>query len=135
MYIKLWGVRGSLPTPLSTEEFQYKILKILKLEQEKLKDPSIDLNSIIENLPEELSSVIGGETTCIEVCHNDTQLILDSGSGIRNLGLDMQKRGLQGDVNILFTHTHWDHIQGWPHFPPWIQERKYDPFLLMPERS
>ncbi len=44
-------------------------------------------------------------------------LILDAGTGIRPLGLDLLERG--GSFRHIFlTHFHWDHIQGFPFFPP-----------------
>jgi phosphoribosyl 1,2-cyclic phosphodiesterase len=58
----------------------------------------------------------GGNTACIEVRTDDNQLIiLDSGSGICELGNE-----LSGPVNayLLISHTHWDHIQGFPFFGP-----------------
>ncbi|HZH74368.1 MAG TPA: MBL fold metallo-hydrolase [Mariniphaga sp.] len=60
----------------------------------------------------------GGETTCIEVrsSKGDT-IIIDAGSGIRALGLKLIKEKLSG-VHILFTHTHLDHILGFPFFLP-----------------
>jgi phosphoribosyl 1,2-cyclic phosphodiesterase len=64
----------------------------------------------------------GGNTTCLEVRTNDgTLLIIDAGTGIRLLGLELMKgefgRGT-GTAHILFTHSHWDHIQGFPFFIP-----------------
>lgn len=60
----------------------------------------------------------GGDTTCIEVrSGNDDILIIDAGSGIRNLGailLNEKKR----KINLLFTHLHLDHIVGLPFFTP-----------------
>lgn len=64
--------------------------------------------------------VYGGNTTCVEIRipNSDHLLILDSGSGIRNLGnkLIKEKKKLSGDIFI--THPHWDHIQGFPFFKP-----------------
>jgi len=61
----------------------------------------------------------GGNTSCIEIRKDDTVLILDAGSGIRPLGVDLAARGTeQLDLHLLFSHTHWDHIQGFPFFPP-----------------
>ncbi len=60
----------------------------------------------------------GGDTTCVEVrTKNDEIVIVDAGSGIRNLGNAMiaEKRNR---FTILFTHAHWDHIIGFPFFKP-----------------
>lgn len=63
---------------------------------------------------------VGGNTSCVEVNTSDKQLIiLDAGSGIMQLGKDLLKRS-NGRIigNILISHTHWDHIQGFPFFTP-----------------
>ena len=62
----------------------------------------------------------GGNTPCVTLDHEGTQIILDAGTGIRALGVAMQSgaAGQPLDVNLLITHTHWDHIQGFPFFAP-----------------
>ena len=62
----------------------------------------------------------GGNTTCIEITgeHNEC-IILDAGTGIRCLGDDMLKRGMPlPTIHIFISHTHYDHIQGFPFFMP-----------------
>jgi phosphoribosyl 1,2-cyclic phosphodiesterase len=60
----------------------------------------------------------GGDTTCIEIrTKDDNIIIIDAGSGIRRLGNSLVKEGKQ-DLNIIFTHAHWDHILGFPFFKP-----------------
>jgi CheY-like chemotaxis protein len=62
----------------------------------------------------------GGNTTCVELTtHGGNLLIFDIGTGARLLGADLIARG-QSPIrgNILLTHTHWDHIQGFPFFAP-----------------
>ena len=63
---------------------------------------------------------IGGNTSCVEVRVGDQVIILDAGSGIRRLGQALMKEFRDRPVNIamLVTHTHWDHIQGFPFFMP-----------------
>jgi ribonuclease Z len=58
----------------------------------------------------------GGNTPCVEVRCGDTILIFDAGTGMRGLGRSLMKefRGNPLDLHILFSHTHWDHIQGFP---------------------
>jgi phosphoribosyl 1,2-cyclic phosphodiesterase len=57
----------------------------------------------------------GGNTTCVEVTHEGHRLILDGGTGLQALGRSL---GAPVDATLLFTHVHWDHIQGVPFFGP-----------------
>lgn len=59
----------------------------------------------------------GGNTTCMEMSYNGERIIFDAGSGIRDLGLSLLSEGPQ-TLHIFITHTHWDHIQGFPFFVP-----------------
>jgi phosphoribosyl 1,2-cyclic phosphodiesterase len=64
----------------------------------------------------------GGNTPCIELrLDNNKLIILDAGTGIRNLGDALTERGEQVDTHILISHPHWDHIQGFPFFRPIYQ--------------
>lgn len=87
--VTFWGTRGSIPTPGSTTE-KY-----------------------------------GGNTSCVTVHYDGTDIILDAGTGVRGLGIqlvsDMEDKPpeeRQMDLNLLLSHTHWDHIQGLPFFHP-----------------
>lgn len=62
----------------------------------------------------------GGNTTCVQinVPGSDDYLILDSGTGIRNLGNKIDKTSGKVSGRIFITHPHWDHIQGFPFFKP-----------------
>ena len=82
MHLKIWGCRGSLPTP-GPETVRY-----------------------------------GGNTSCVEISREDrTVVVLDAGSGIRSLGLELLQRGVR-NVHVLLTHLHLDHLEGLRFFAP-----------------
>jgi phosphoribosyl 1,2-cyclic phosphodiesterase len=63
----------------------------------------------------------GGDTTCISLFRADknAMIILDAGSGIRNLGKEICKNhAFPNQLDLIFSHFHWDHIQGLPFFGP-----------------
>ena len=63
-----------------------------------------------------------GNTSCVEVTFPaEDKLIFDCGTGIHNLGTECLREGSK-HVNILLSHTHWDHINGFPFF-----KLAYDP--------
>jgi phosphoribosyl 1,2-cyclic phosphodiesterase len=81
MRLKIWGARGSIPSP-GPETTRY-----------------------------------GGNTSCVQVTLSDgSMLVLDAGTGIRNLGLMLA--GSQPRLHLLLTHLHLDHIQGLMFFAP-----------------
>jgi hypothetical protein len=60
----------------------------------------------------------GGNTTCIEVRAGDPELtiLIDFGSGAPAMGRECLRTNRM-DLDVLITHTHWDHINGFPLFP------------------
>jgi phosphoribosyl 1,2-cyclic phosphodiesterase len=85
--LKIWGCRGSVPTPgPGTVEY-------------------------------------GGNTSCLEVdLEHETAVVLDAGTGIRDLGFELVERGTRR-VHLLLTHLHLDHIEGLRFFAPMWDER------------
>jgi phosphoribosyl 1,2-cyclic phosphodiesterase len=60
----------------------------------------------------------GGNTSCVEVSFsNGTVLVLDAGSGIRPLGVELLRRRVRS-VHLLLTHLHLDHLEGLRFFAP-----------------
>lgn len=59
----------------------------------------------------------GGNTSCVEMRCQGQRLIFDGGTGIRVLGQYLLKQ-MPIEASIFFTHSHWDHIQGFPFFTP-----------------
>jgi len=61
----------------------------------------------------------GGNTSCVSVKTDDESLfVFDAGTGIKKLGEELVEQSQLKDVNLLFSHYHWDHIQGFPFFLP-----------------
>ncbi|MDR1577752.1 MAG: hypothetical protein LBT86_05965 [Deltaproteobacteria bacterium] len=143
MIIKFWGVRGSIPCPPSNEEIRAKIR--LALEEWTRPDSDIkDLDKFLDSLPLGKISLVGGNTPCLEISDEGQLLVFDAGTGLRNLGhylvpthiselfelfyatekysahdvLSVTPKWPEQKINLFMTHTHWDHIQGFPFFRP-----------------
>jgi phosphoribosyl 1,2-cyclic phosphodiesterase len=124
MKVTFWGVRGSLPTPLSPEQVRGKIAAVVQRIRASDLESARSREQFLGSLPPYLFGTLGGNTTCLEVRTDDNRLIiLDGGSGLRDLGVSMEKRrDPTRDFLLLFTHFHWDHLQGIPFFgPAWVK--------------
>ncbi|HSH05568.1 MAG TPA: tetratricopeptide repeat protein [Anaerolineae bacterium] len=122
MKIRIWGTRGSVPTPITSEAIENKIRNaILNLPPDF--DPSDEtaVNTYLQNMHVLDKGTAGGNTTCIQIEADDYTLIIDAGSGLRALGHELMRGPCgqgKGKLYFLFTHTHWDHLQGFPFFIP-----------------
>lgn len=136
MRVRFWGVRGSIPTPASGEDIASRLVAAL-LHLGQNPNFSLDLSSReavtqwVEALPPSLSSLVGGNTPCVEMTTQNGELfILDFGSGARALSDELVRgrfgRG-EGRAHLFLSHLHWDHIQGWPFFrPAYIEGNEFD---------
>jgi len=109
------GACGFLPKPFQRQQ----LLDIVKrsLSQVRVRFWGVR-GSIAAPGPETIR--YGGNTPCVTIERGQDLLILDSGTGLRKLGVCLQaeaKRTPQ-HIRMLITHTHWDHIQGFPFFVP-----------------
>ncbi len=68
------------------------------------------------------SKEIGMNTPCVQIDTDKEILIFDAGTGIVKLGNDLSEMQKPLNIHLFMTHSHWDHVQGFPFFAP-----AYDP--------
>lgn len=120
MKVKLWGVRGSLPSPQHPEEVESRLFHVLE-RFDRERHLHADSRAYFATLPQSLRSGFGGNTACVEVSSGSNRLIIDAGSGLRGLGekvMSESKAESTHEHHLLFTHFHWDHLIGLPFFSP-----------------
>ncbi|MBN2535332.1 MAG: MBL fold metallo-hydrolase [Spirochaetales bacterium] len=125
MLVKFWGVRGSIPTPLTSQQVKNRIASVLqRVKPDDLISPE-SKEIFLSTLPEDIFGTVGGNTTCIEVItKNPICLIFDAGTGLRELGNYYAREKKEvNEFHIFFTHFHWDHIQGIPFFAPFFNKK------------
>lgn len=124
MQIRFWGVRGSTASPITHDAVEDKIRKILELATPADILTPETVENFIENLPFSLKGTYGGNTTSLEIrtgSENEHIILIDAGTGIRPLGNSLLAQGrMKGndELSLLFTHSHWDHVQGLMFFVP-----------------
>jgi len=120
VHVRFWGVRGSIPAPLSDEQFRQKMRVIIAPKERRSRDRSFQ-PSYLQRSPIPRGATYGGNTSCVELRQDGSILSLDAGSGLRELGLYLTAQGKSFEAEpfyVLVTHFHWDHIQGFPFFEP-----------------
>jgi len=60
----------------------------------------------------------GGNTSCVEIRCGDRLMVFDGGTGLRLLGNELTREGKPAELDIFFSHTHFDHVCGLPFFAP-----------------
>jgi phosphoribosyl 1,2-cyclic phosphodiesterase len=121
MKVNLWGIRGSLPTPHTPAHLEERLAQNLERFVAYQAKGGKSPKEFMSSLPDHQKGGFGGHTACIQVSTQKSTIIIDGGSGIRRLGeqLVLGPCGLgRGEVHLLFTHFHWDHLVGLPFFLP-----------------
>ncbi|TVQ39805.1 MAG: MBL fold metallo-hydrolase [Spirochaetaceae bacterium] len=120
MTVRIWGARGSRPTPLRAEQVRSKISAVVqRIQQRDIVSPA-DRERFLGALPAWLFGTVGGNTACLEIIpRQGPTILIDAGSGIAELSASMgQRLKPTHEFHIFFTHFHYDHVQGLPFFGP-----------------
>lgn len=136
-WVKFWGTRGSIPAPYTPDALESRIREVLENFFDAGFGSKDEISQFLTALPRYRHGGYGGNTPCIEVRTNQAQVIIDGGSGIRQLGYDLLAgpcgKG-QGELHLVFTHFHWDHLIGLPFFTPiFIPGNKIHFYAVQPE--
>src|SRR5205807_7843537 len=65
----------------------------------------------------------GGNTSCVEIRCGDHLMVFDGGTGLRLLGNELIASGRPAELDLFYSHTHFDHICGLPFFAPCYDRR------------
>jgi len=76
-------------------------------------------------------SHFGGNSCCLEIRYEDTHIVIDAGTGIRPLGEVFMNEKIH-KIDLLVSHTHWDHLIGFPFFDP-IYHKEYTITIWAPQ--
>lgn len=120
MKLKIWGSRGSIPSPLTPAQLEKKIEENLQSFSTSAHYSSKNVSAFLAEQKISSGTSFGGNTTCVEL-KSDTSLIIDGGSGLRLKGNELMAGDCgkgKGVVHIYMTHFHWDHLMGIPFFVP-----------------
>ena len=120
MKLKIWGSRGSIPTPLTPHEFDQRVENLIQQFCVSSHYNNKDPKSFLNEIKRQGVNTFGGNTTCVEL-KAEKSLIIDGGSGLRLLGNQLMAGDCgkgKGEVHIYMTHFHWDHLMGIPFFVP-----------------
>lgn len=148
MIIKFWGVFGSIARPLIFNDVQQKFkeaasyifqtninsflkdYKLVNNNKKALKKLLKDFQErqgqnffkFLEKFPFHIKGTYGGNTPCLTVETSSKKLLIfDAGTGIRDAGISLLSREFgkgEGSAHLFLSHSHFDHIVGWPFFIP-----------------
>ncbi len=121
MRVRFWGTRGSLPVALTAPQVRDKLIRALTGAIGRKLDTQEQVRAYVDGLDFATTGTFGGHSPCVQVeLGGDEFLLCDMGSGLRPFGQSAlkQRQGRPATYHILVSHTHWDHIMGFPFFTP-----------------
>jgi phosphoribosyl 1,2-cyclic phosphodiesterase len=122
MRVKFWGTRGSIPVTTTSAAIRQKLVAALTQAAGRQLDTPARIEAFVDGeLDWAVRHTFGGNSSCVQLDAGDPHYVLcDLGSGVRALGNHAlaTRRGEPAQYHVFMSHTHWDHIMGFPFFMP-----------------
>jgi phosphoribosyl 1,2-cyclic phosphodiesterase len=122
MYVRFWGTRGSLPASATARQIREKVSRAIRSFRSTNLATDEEIEAFIDrHLPFADRGSYGVNTSCVEIGGGDDCVLCDAGTGIRDFGhafMHSEKGRYPAVFHLFLSHLHWDHIQGFPFFPP-----------------
>ena len=121
MRIRFWGTRGSIPIAPTTAQIRRKLIAALTQAAGRRLETGADVEAFVSELEFTVGQTFGGESSCVQLDTGiDEYVLCDLGSGARVFGNHVlaARRGMPAVYHVFMSHTHWDHIMGFPFFIP-----------------
>ncbi|HET7341760.1 MAG TPA: MBL fold metallo-hydrolase [Methylomirabilota bacterium] len=121
MRIRFWGTRGSIPVAASAAAIRGKVgAAVTRAAGRRFETPAA-LDAFLDELGITVAGTFGGESSCVQLdAGGDEYVLCDLGSGARVFANHTlaARRGMPAVYHVFMSHTHWDHIMGFPFFMP-----------------
>ena len=122
MRVRFWGTRGSIPTATTATALRRKLVAALTQAIGRGLDTPDRVEAFVDNeLDFTIRHTYGGNSSCVQLdSGGDEYVLCDLGSGARAFGNHVlaTRHGVPGTFHVFMSHTHWDHIMGFPFFMP-----------------
>jgi phosphoribosyl 1,2-cyclic phosphodiesterase len=120
--VRFWGTRGSIPTATTSAAIRRKLIGALTQAIGRQLDTPARIEAFVDHeLDFAIRHTYGGNSSCVQLdTGGDEYVLCDLGSGARAFGNHVlaARRGAPGVYHVFMSHTHWDHIMGFPFFMP-----------------
>jgi len=121
MRVRFWGTRGSIPAPMTTAALQNKLVAAVTQAAGRRFETPAAVAAFVGQLDFAVAQTFGGDSSCVQLdLGTDEYVLCDMGSGARVFGNHVlaARRGVPAVYHVFMSHTHWDHIMGFPFFTP-----------------
>ena len=122
MRVRFWGTRGSIPVATTSAAIRRKLVAALTQAIGRGLDTPERIEAFVDrDLDFAIRHTYGGNSSCVQLDPGGDEYVLcDLGSGVRAFGNHVlaTRRGAPAVFHVFMSHTHWDHIMGFPFFMP-----------------